>query len=29
MITLGHYLVVSGMLFALGLAGVIARGRAA
>ena len=25
MITLGHYLVVSGMLFALGLAGVIAR----
>lgn len=25
MITLGHYLVVSGMLFSLGLAGVIAR----
>ena len=25
MITLGHYLVVSGLLFALGLAGVIAR----
>ena len=28
MITLGHYLVVSGMLFALGLAGVLGRAQA-